>query len=97
MPDHDVRQLARNLYWGDHDESSHACPGCGRPRDAIDGIELHHRDHRKGNPGRNNLIGLCRDCHQEGQHGNRSTSKHLEAPTPRDVSEPSPNVGKPGF
>ncbi|MXV62063.1 HNH endonuclease [Natronorubrum sp. JWXQ-INN-674] len=91
----DERQPGRDLYWRDRDGSSYRCPGCGRPRDAVDGIELHHQDRRRNNNDPDNLIGLCRDCHQDGEHGNRRLPSHLEAPAPRDVDAPKPATGGP--
>lgn len=93
----DERKLGRDLYWSERDGSSYRCPGCGRPRDAVDGIELHHQDERKHNNDPNNLIGLCTDCHQDGKHGNRRVSKRMQPPSPRDTSSPSASPGAPGF
>ncbi|ELY96751.1 HNH endonuclease [Natrialba chahannaoensis JCM 10990] len=93
----DERQPARELYWRDRDGSTYRCPGCGRPRDAVDGIEVHHRDHRKHNSDPNNLIGLCRDCHQDGQHNNRRASSRLQEPRPRGTEPPTSTASRPGF
>ena len=93
----DERQSSRDIYWRDRDGSTYRCPGCGRPREAVDAIEVHHQDHRRRNPDPNNLIGLCSDCHQDGQHDNRRTPDRLKPPSARGTQPPSPTVSKPGF
>lgn len=98
MPE-DPRKASRDLYWRDRDGSQYQCPGCGRPREVVDAIEVHHRDQNKRNPDPNNTIGLCRSCHQDGEHDNRraTVSPRLHHPTPQDTDPPSPSVSKLGF
>lgn len=94
----DEREASRRLYWDDRDGSEYCCPGCGRPREAVDGIELHHRDRCRRNADPDNLIGLCPDCHQDGEHGNRRDDpQRLQEPSPYDTDPPSPDVDTPGF
>lgn len=93
----DERQLSRDVYWDDRDGSQYRCPGCGRPREAVDGIEVHHRDRRRRNANPDNLIGLCSDCHQDGEHGNRAVSRRLEEPAPYGTDPPAADVETPEF
>ena len=94
----DPRKTSRDVYWADRDGSEYQCPGCGRPREAVDAIEVHHRDQDKRNPDPDNTIGLCRDCHQDGEHGNRrGLSPRLQEPKPFDTEPPTPDVQNPGL
>ena len=100
MTDHsDPRQSARDLFWQDRDGSTYRCPGCGRPREFVDAVEVHHRDENKRNADDANLIGLCRRCHQRGEHGRRPQDipSRVDAPRPHGVDEPRPSVGGPGY
>ena len=95
----DPRELSRRRFWDDRDASLYRCPGCGRSRDEVDAVEVHHRDERKTNAADDNLIGLCRRCHQQGEHGRRSMDipSGLNAPRPYGVGEPSVTVSNPGL
>lgn len=58
------RQKARSLYWGKHNKQSYECPDCGRHSDQLrTGFEVHHIDGNPKNNSLDNLVGLCRPCH----------------------------------
>lgn len=91
------RQAARDLYWQDRDGSQYRCPGCGRSREFIDAVEVHHTDRNKRNHSPSNLIGLCRQCHQGDEHGRRPDNipSSLDEPKPHGTAEPTPDVSTP--
>lgn len=92
----DGRHPARTLFWKDRDGSKHRCPKCGRPRDAVDAIEVHHLDENKHRHSPSNLIGLCRDCHQTGEHGRRRrVPARLRPRTTTSTEPPSVTGAKP--
>jgi len=58
------RQNARSLYWENHNKQSYNCPDCGRNLDQLrTGFEVHHVDGNPTNNSLDNLVGLCRPCH----------------------------------
>lgn len=59
------RTIARKVYWDEHDENDYQCPDCGRSIGEIrqDVFEVHHIDGDPYNNSLENLIGLCRMCH----------------------------------
>lgn len=54
-----ARQMARQVYWGEHDKNSHACCDCGTSVP----LEVHHIDGNPFNNELNNLVALCHSCH----------------------------------
>jgi len=59
-----ARQRARAKFWRQHHKSRYECPDCGRSQAELrTGLEVHHKD---GNPSNNeldNLVAVCRPCH----------------------------------
>jgi hypothetical protein len=87
----DPRQASKDVFWRDRDKSTYRCPGCGRPRDEVPAVHIHHLDERKRNPAEKNLIGLCTTCHLGDQHDRDVSQRHLEAPTPSRTDPPTPS------
>jgi 5-methylcytosine-specific restriction endonuclease McrA len=93
----DTRQPARDLFWRDRDGSTHRCPKCGRPRDLVDAIEVHHADRNKRRHAASNLLGLCRACHQADEHDNRRRlPSRLQPRHPRGAEPPTSTASPPG-
>lgn len=64
MPKNRTQEFARERFWGEHDTQSYQCPDCGRGRDELrDGFEMYHKDGNVYDNRIDNLIGLCRPCH----------------------------------
>lgn len=59
-----LRHKARKRYWSEYDKDGYECPDCGRRvSDLRTGFEVHHIDGDVENSELDNLIGLCRPCH----------------------------------
>ena len=59
-----TRGKARKKFWSEHDKRTYECPDCGRRETQLRyGFEVHHIDGEPMNNDLNNLIGLCRPCH----------------------------------
>lgn len=59
-----ARQVARETYWDGRDKSEYNCPDCGRAQAQLrSGFEVHHIDGDPMNNDTDNLVGLCRPCH----------------------------------
>lgn len=75
------RNLARSRFWDNHDHDSYECPDCGRGLDEIrsDTFEVHHKDGDAYNNSMENLVALCRPCHniREGKKPSLNEIKHL--------------------
>ncbi|MEE6210839.1 HNH endonuclease [Salarchaeum sp. III] len=90
MPDDaTARDQAREKFWNRHGRGWR-CPGCGRSRDEVGRVDVHHRDENPQNNDLSNLVALCKHCHLEGQHGRDVDDDHLQPPAPRGTSEPTP-------
>jgi len=59
------RKLARKIFWSEHNREDYRCPDCGRARNQIysDHFEVHHIDGDPYNNSEQNLVALCRFCH----------------------------------
>jgi len=58
------RKEARRLFWSDHSRRSYECPDCGRGLSQLrTTFEVHHKDGDYYNNDKENLIALCRPCH----------------------------------
>lgn len=54
------RSKARKIFWSEHSKTQTVCTHClGNARQ----LEVHHRNHNPYDNRRENLEGLCRDCH----------------------------------
>lgn len=90
MTDADAREVARRRYWRQRSRGGWHCPGCSRSYQAVDRVDVHHRD---GNPRNNdpeNLVALCRRCHLEGKHDREVDDDHQGPPRPTGVAKPTP-------
>jgi|GEM_PF-2317328 len=65
MPD-DYRDRHRERTH--EDSSANYCPGCGRPLDTADRVDVHHRDGDPTNGSPDNLRVRCLRCHLKGEH-----------------------------
>jgi len=93
--DRDAREGARELFWDLHDARTYSCPGCGTPRDETSAIHVHHVDGNPTNNARENLVGLCNQCHLGGEHGYDIDDPRLTKPSGR-TPRPSASVSRPG-
>jgi hypothetical protein len=58
------RSVARRKYWDDKVMTEYSCPDCGRGLGQLrNGFEVHHVDGDATNNDMDNLVGLCRPCH----------------------------------
>lgn len=59
------RQKAKKKFWRRNDRNEYRCPDCGRRQEETSSpFEVHHKDGDTSNNSLNNLVGLCRFCHQ---------------------------------
>jgi len=64
MSEDTARQRARRSFWQEHSKSTYECPDCGRRKQQLrSGFEVHHIDGDPSNNNSQNLIALCRPCH----------------------------------
>lgn len=74
------REKARRRYWADHSKGSYTCPDCGRSESELrGGFEVHHSDGRPSNNELDNLVALCRPCHnlREGKKPSLNDIRYL--------------------
>lgn len=90
VDDRTAREAARRQYWRDRSREAWRCPGCGRDRDAVDRVDVHHRDGNPRNNDPDNLVALCRRCHLSGAHDRQVDEDHLGPPEPQAVGPPEP-------
>ena len=66
------RARHRREFWQRHDRETYRCPDCGRLEShaAVRGFQVHHCDEDPTNGDPENLVALCRACHQE-RHGHQ--------------------------
>jgi 5-methylcytosine-specific restriction endonuclease McrA len=62
------RREHREKYWREHDKDEYTCPECGRGREEVEELQVHHKDRNTHDGSLENLVGLCRSCHWE-HHG----------------------------
>ena len=73
-----ARQEARRSFWREHDKSSYKCPDCGRGSQLLrTGFEVHHTDGDPANNKMDNLVALCRPCHNI-REGKKPSLNELE-------------------
>ena len=64
MPKSTTRQRARRRYWDGRNKHQYECPDCGRRLSQLrTGFEVHHKDGDPDNNDPDNLVALCRACH----------------------------------
>jgi len=76
----DYRNKARRIFWDRHDRYEYTCPDCGRGQQELrNQFEVHHIDGDPGNNDPENLVGLCRPCHnlREGKKPSLNDYRHL--------------------
>jgi hypothetical protein len=74
------RQKARREFWKEHEKHEYNCPDCGREIGEIrHTFEVHHKDGDPENNDMDNLVGLCRPCHniREGKKPSINDWKHV--------------------
>jgi len=54
-------------FWGPREKKGYRCVDCGRSRQEVREIDIHHVD-PDGADSRDNLVGLCRRCHLRARH-----------------------------
>lgn len=92
--DVDARDQARQQYWRRRSKQGWRCPGCGRSRDEVERVDVHHRDGNPKNNDPDNLVALCKRCHLQGRHGRDIDQEALGPPEPRSLGPPTPrNLG----
>ena len=64
MPKSTTRQRARRRYWDGRNKHQYECPDCGRRLSQLrTGFEVHHKAGDPDNNDPDNLVALCRACH----------------------------------
>jgi len=84
------RRLARKIFWSRHDRESYECPDCGRTEpEAIREFEVHHKNGNTQDNRDENLIGLCRPCHNLREEKKPSVEeiRHLRSQVSSDGDE----------
>lgn len=62
-----TRNQHQREFWGPRDKAGYRCRDCGRTRQEVADIDVHHRQRDRGDhPGA--LLGLCRRCHLVARH-----------------------------
>lgn len=73
-------RVARNRhkyhYWRDHDRETYTCPECGRGEGEVKQFDVHHKDGNPMNGDEENLVALCRRCHNR-EHGRTKQTETL--------------------
>lgn len=57
----------RSEFWGPRSKKDYRCADCGRSRQEVREIDVHHIGDGDLDD-RDNLIGLCRRCHLQARH-----------------------------
>jgi hypothetical protein len=76
----DHRAKARRIFWNEHNRHEYACPDCGRGEEELrNHFEVHHIDGDCTNHDLDNLVGLCRPCHnlREGKKPSLNEYRYL--------------------
>jgi nucleoside 2-deoxyribosyltransferase len=76
------RRLARKIFWSRHDRETYQCPDCDRTEaEAVREFEVHHKNGNTQDNRDENLIGLCRPCHnlREGKKPSVEEIRHLRS------------------
>jgi 5-methylcytosine-specific restriction endonuclease McrA len=58
------RRGDRERFWAEHDKDDYECPNCGSGRSEVRRFEVHHIDGHPANGSMDNLIAVCRSCHE---------------------------------
>jgi len=86
------RRIARKRFWQEHDRETYECPDCDRTEDELEGsLEVHHKD---GSPYDNrleNLVGLCRLCHNI-REGKKPPLSEIESLRQQTGEESGPEI-----
>ena len=73
------RRLARKRYWERHNRETYTCPDCGRAEEQVYGkFEVHHQGGSAYDNRIENLVGLCRMCHNL-REGKKPSLREIEA------------------
>lgn len=91
----DPRQGAREIFWELHDAGLYTCPGCGSSREETTSMHVHHLDGNPTNNSRENLVGLCNQCHLGGEHDYDVDDPRFSKPTVY-ASKPTGSTPRPG-
>lgn len=76
------RRLARKVFWEKYDRETYECPDCGRTEgQLIRKFEVHHKGGHPMDNRPENLIALCRPCHnlREGKKPSIEEIRHLRS------------------
>lgn len=74
------RRLARERFWTEYEKGEYECPDCGRTfEETQNPFEVHHKDGDAHNNSLDNLVGVCRACHnlREGKKPSKAEIKSL--------------------
>lgn len=79
-------------FWQGRDKESYRCRECGRTREEVQEIDVHHVDGRLEGDHHDNLTGLCRRCHLQVAHERDADwlQSRFDPPAPTSTSPPTP-------
>jgi len=81
-------------FWGPRSKKDYRCADCGRTRQEVREIDVHH--HGSGDlDERDNLVGLCRRCHLQARHRREEVpgQSPYEPDQPTDLGPRTPRSG----
>lgn len=72
------RGLARKVFWEAHSQDGYQCPDCGRRgADLLRPFEIHHKNGDPMDNREQNLVGVCRPCHNI-REGKKPSIREIE-------------------
>lgn len=79
-------------FWAGRDKENYRCSECGRSRDEVQEIDVHHLEGRLEGDHPDNLRGLCRRCHLQVAHERDAEwlRSRFDPPAASGTAPPSP-------
>jgi len=87
-----MRPLYQRKFWAGRDKQSYRCRNCGRTREEIEQVDVHHRQGHLEGDHPDNLLGLCQRCHLQDRHDRDADwlQERFDPPRPTGVRPPTP-------